>query len=190
MEEQKILLGWKLDTRSLAVSLPFDKFKAWGDGIMRMMEKGKTSFSELETLIGRLGHVSVVIQHSKHFMSRLRYLMNRAKHRRIIPIDQESKEDLNFHLKILKKAHLGISMNLLTFREPTIAYRSDACPAGMGGYSNNGRSWRFQIPQHLQFRATINMLEHLASTIRPWIDILEGSAVYCHSQTALPRLVG
>eukprot|EP00957_Ditylum_brightwellii_P019165 1444735-Ditylum_brightwellii.AAC.1 len=49
-----------------------------------------------------------------------------------------------------------------------------SCPAGLGGYSHDGRAWCFYLPPSLQFRASNNVLEHLASIITPWIDILEG----------------
>ena len=66
-------------------------------------------------------------------------------------------------------------MNLISFRKPTHVYRSDACPWGLGGYSHFGRAWRFEIPENLLFRATLNMLEFLASCIGPWIDILKNN---------------
>ena len=173
LEEQKVLLGWKLDTRSLEISLPMDKFIAWTNNINDILDRKSTTFKELETLIGRLGHVTVVVQHAKHFMSRLRTLMKRASHRRKVPLPQDCKEDLEFHLQVLEKAKTGINMNMLTYRKVDIAYRSDACPAGIGGYSSHGRAWRFSIPKNLQFRATLNMLEFVASTIGVWIDIIE-----------------
>ena len=58
-------------------------------------------------------------------------------------------------------------MNLLVFRKPTKVYRSDSCPAGMGGYSSNGFAWRWYVPEHLKFRASNNLLEHLASIVTP-----------------------
>jgi hypothetical protein len=99
--------------------------------------------------------------------------MLRAKHRRSIKLTEETKADLIFHRQTLKKAHEGTSMNILTYRKVDQGYRSDACPAGIEGYSTEGRAWRFPIPKHLQFRATLNMLEHVASIIGPWIDIIE-----------------
>lgn len=175
LEEQKILLGWKLDTRSLEISLPFEKFTAWTNGIKNIIAKKHTTFDELETLVGRMGHVSVIVSHIKHFLSRIRQLMYRAKHKRSIKITEEVEQDLLFLLKVLQLANKGISLNLITYRKVDRAYRSDACPAGIGGYSTEGRAWRMLIPANLQFRATLNMLEHLASIIGPWIDILEGT---------------
>ena len=63
-------------------------------------------------------------------------------------------------------------MNMVVYRKPTHVYRSDSCPMGLGGYSHEGWAWRFYLPPHLQFRASNNLLEHIASIITPWIDIL------------------
>ena len=74
----------------------------------------------------------------------------------------------------LMKAHNGIDMNLIAYLLPNICYRSDACPHGLGGYSNEGWAWRWYLPEDLLFRASNNLLEHLASIITPWVDILNG----------------
>ena len=65
-------------------------------------------------------------------------------------------------------------MNLIAYRKPTHVFRSDSCPQGLGGYSHEGWAWRFYIPPELQFRASNNLLEHMASVITPWVDILAG----------------
>ena len=53
-------------------------------------------------------------------------------------------------------------------------YYSDSCPAGLGGYSDQGNVWRFKLPDNLQFHALNNLLEFLAAIITPWIDIIKG----------------
>jgi hypothetical protein len=63
-------------------------------------------------------------------------------------------------LKLLEKARGGIDMNLLGFRSPDRIYYSNSCPAGLGGYSDQGFAWRF--------------LEFLAAVVTPWIDIVSG----------------
>ena len=84
------------------------------------------------------------------------------------------KDDLVLMLKILEKGRKGIDMNLLGFRSPNRVYYSDSCPTGLGGYSNQGFAWRWQIPDDLKFRATNNLLEFLAAIVTPWIDIIRG----------------
>ena len=83
----------------------------------------------------------------------------------------------------LEKAKDGVDMNLLVFRKPNKVYRSDSCPAGMGGYSSDGFAWRWYLPDHLKFRASNNLLEHMASIVTPWINMLKGrlkrAIVFC-----------
>jgi hypothetical protein len=66
----------------------------------------------------------------------------------------------------------GISMNLLAYCLPDRVYRSDSCPHGMGGYIDQGYAWRYYLPEELLYRASNNLLEHIASIITVWIDIL------------------
>ena len=77
-------------------------------------------------------------------------------------------------IKFLEKSRDGLSMNNLVFRLPKRCYRSDSCPMGLGGYSDEGFAWRFYLPSELLFRASNNLLEHIASVITVWIDILAG----------------
>ena len=100
-------------------------------------------------------------------MSRLRDLMWRSRNRRTLKLTNPTKKDLELMLFFLGKAKEGIDMNLLVFRKPSKVYRSDSCPAGLGGYSSDGFAWRWCVPEHLKFRASNNLLEHLASIVTP-----------------------
>ena len=174
LEETKTILGWEFNTRSLKISLPDNKFIAWSGSINEMIESHEATAKDLECNIGRLVHLGAVLSQVYHFLSRLRELQQRAKNRRFIKIDETCIEDLRIMLFFLRKAHEGVSLNLITFRKPTHAYRSDSCPIGLGGYSHQGWAWRFYIPLELRFRATNNLLEHIASIITVWIDIIHG----------------
>ena len=105
-------------------------------------------------------------------MSGLRALCISASKRRKVKVKQTHLDDLELMLFFLQTVHKGINLNLITHRRPTHIYFQDACPVGLGGYNHLGKCWRWRIPTHLQNRATINMLEHVASTIGPWIDII------------------
>jgi hypothetical protein len=73
---------------------------------------------------------------------------------------------------MLKKTQLGISMNSISFRLPSICYYEDACPKSLGGWNHGGEFYDFVVPKELLNRAHINELEFLESIIHPWIDIL------------------
>ena len=172
LEEVKNILGWSINTRDMTIHIPTYKYKVWSDSIFIILKSRTVKNKQLETLIGRLNHISLIIPHILHFLGRLRRLQMSTAKRRKVYIKQVHVDDLNLMLKFLEKANDGINLNLITFRLPTHVYFSDACPVGLGGYNHNMIAWRFQIPTDLQNRASINILEHMASTIGPWLDML------------------
>ncbi len=174
LEETKIILGWFCDLRRLTMALPENKFVAWSDGIRALLSRGKAAPPELEQLIGRMTHLGAIIPMIYHFLSRLQDLHFRSRNRRSIPLTDNCIKDLQLMLKCLDVARKGVDMNLIAYRSPTHIYHSDSCPAGLGGYSNEGYAWRFYIPPNLRFRASNNLLEFIAAVITPWVDIIAG----------------
>ena len=83
-------------------------------------------------------------------------------------------EDLKLVIFFLKKANNGVNMSMIMYRKPTHCYRYDSCHMGLGGYSHTRYAWRYYLPLHLQFRASNNLLERIASIITPCIDIIAG----------------
>ena len=161
-----------MNFRTLTIALPEKKYVAWKVSILEILEAGNTSFKELENIIGRLVHLGIVLPSVYHFMSRLRELLRKSVNIRRINLNTNVIEDLILILFFLEEAHIGVDMNLLVYRKPTKVYRSDSCPAGLGGYSRNGFSWRFYINLWLKFQASNNMHDHLATVITPWINII------------------
>lgn len=176
LSEIKTILGWKWDLRRLIISLPTNKYSAWSEAIQRMINEKEVTTKELESTIGRLGHLAIAIPFVHHFLSRLRELHTRASRnkRRKTRIPTICIDDLNLMLIFLTHANTGVNLNQIAFRRPTHVYRSDSCPAGLGGYSHEGYAWRYYLPSNLLFRASNNLLEHIAAIITPWIDIVAG----------------
>lgn len=54
------LLGWRINTRRLLISLPADKHITWSGSIDDLLVRGSARESELETLVGRLNQQFVV----------------------------------------------------------------------------------------------------------------------------------
>lgn len=66
-------------------------------------------------------------------------------------------------------------MNLLTCRTPNHTIMEYACEYGLGTfYVESERVWRYAIPDHLQGRAHINLLEFLIQVVHIWLDFIEG----------------
>ena len=64
-------------------------------------------------------------------------------------MSKECHQDLELMITFLIKAHSGIDMNLNSYRRPTHIYSGDSCPFGLGGYSDDGVAWGFEVPSNL-----------------------------------------
>lgn len=131
---------------------------------------------QVRNTVGRLNHVGFIIPAARHFLGRIRHFEAHSypttDTTRRIP--RVVRDDLRLWLDFLEQARRGISLNILTLREPTTLYRADACKHGIGGFNVfHGRAWRFEIPPDLQNRASLNVLEFFASIIGPWTNLLE-----------------
>ncbi len=149
-----------------------NKHIVWSAEIQQMISTGITSTKALESMIGPMGHVGFVILWVHHFLSRLWTLLAQAYNSTFITISNMCKKDLVLMQSILDKSLRGTNMNWLAFHTPDQIYYSDSCPAGLGGYSNQGVAWRFKIPEDFLFWAMNNLLKYLAAIITPWINLL------------------
>ncbi len=118
LSETKMILGWLFNFRTLTIFLPDHKFIAWSTAIQNMITSRRTNSQNLETTIGRMGHVGFIIPWVHHFLSCLRLLLCRSRNCRFINIDATNSRDLELMIEILRKANNGIDMNLLAFRAP------------------------------------------------------------------------
>ena len=167
--ESQIVLGWSINTRTMTVSLPFDKFTAWTAELDSHLQSKKCSMKSLESTIGKLNHAALVIPLSRHFLNRLRIKIDRSNSaRHILQLSRAELADLALWKSFLSDAHRGISINNLVIRQPTIFGWSDSCPLGLGGFTCSGRAWRLQIPPGSILRVAPgvnNVLEFLAMAI-------------------------
>jgi hypothetical protein len=178
--ESQIILGWELNTHFLLTKLPGDKFVAWSTDIAAILETGKATFGNLESLLGRLNHAGYVIPLARHFLNRLRLRIERRLHKQQqLTLHHEELEDLKLWLNFLGRTHAGISFNQMTIRKPTRLGFSDSCPFRLGGFTNKGRAWRLLIPPTCAFygKSEINnLLEFMAMVITIWLILLECDA--------------
>ena len=86
LEEEKVFLGWKYNTRTLRVSLSDHKIIAWSRDLSTLQNTKTTTSSFLEFTIGRLNHVGYLIPTARHFLSRLRKLLRHSHPRRHLPL--------------------------------------------------------------------------------------------------------
>jgi hypothetical protein len=170
LAEHQTILGWIIDTRRLLIQLPENKFLAWTHAIDEILAKKGVKHSDIER------HAGFIIPMSRHFLGRLRRTLYVTVHRPVT-LKPDKRANLLLWKGFLLKAHSGISLNLLTYCLPTHIGHSDACEHGIGGFSvTTGVAWRWEIPLHLRWRATLNSLEFLAAYVQLCMDIEVGKA--------------
>jgi hypothetical protein len=92
--EQQIVLGWMLDARRLLISLLEDKYQAWINSIDSIIANAKCMRNDLETLVGQLNHAAHIIPMARHFMCRIRQLMQTTTQgNRRLHVRQEVADD-------------------------------------------------------------------------------------------------
>ena len=177
-EETKICLGWLLDTRRLLISLPEHKYKAWDMQIKGLISQRSVSCKNLESVLGRLENVAIILRMFAHFLNNIRALqIKAAKTGHNVSITGSAKEDMKLARLFLKRAYKGVSLNTMVFRKPDHTYVGDASEHGLGGFAlNHGGAWRYEMPAPLQGRAHINLLEFLVQLINIWIDIINNKS--------------
>ena len=72
LKEEIIFLGWKINTRTLNIALPTEKWIAWTAEINSLQKKKKATYHVLSTLTGKLNHIYFIIHDACHFMNNLR----------------------------------------------------------------------------------------------------------------------
>jgi hypothetical protein len=175
--EIQVVLGWLLDTRRFLISLPDDKFEAWLGQLIETVARGWITFSDLETLVGRLNHAATIIPLSRHFLNRIRDRQKKGLHQnQRVTLSKHELLDLELWMAFLSLAHKGISINQVIMRQPNFLMWSDSCPYGVGGYNLAGRGWRIMIPEAspLFGESSINnWLEFLGTLINVWLVCLD-----------------
>ena len=182
--EQQIVLGWFLDARRLLVSLPDDKCSAWLLTVDQIIKNKGCSKEDFDSLEGQLNHAAYVIPLARHFNTRIRAARNSKVNKKSwIKVTKPVLADLVLWKDLLKKANVGISMNLIVTRRPNRICWSDSCPFGLGGFLlRSGRAWRIRIPKAsvLYGSALINnLLEFIAMAVNIWLECLESEANDC-----------
>jgi hypothetical protein len=172
--ELQRILGWMLDTRKLLLSLPSDKYIAWLREVTAFIKARYISWSNCESLIGKLDHSILGMPLARFFLRRIRafhyswqdeynikeklkwdqketvpktkYVVKRPPPFYTKKIPPAVQADIRVFVPLLKQSHAGVSLNLLVHRKPTHSLHADSCPEGFGGFSvGSGKAWRVQL---------------------------------------------
>ena len=173
-----------MDTRRLLVSLPEDKYLAWVAAIENFIKTKGGAKEDLDTLEGQLNHAAYVIPLARHFLTRLRAASNsRTNKKSWIKLTRLLLADFRLWLELLRRANIGISMNLIVTRRPNRLNWSDSCPFGLGGFLlKSGQAWRIRIPKDSILHGSPkinNLLEFLGMAVNIWLECLDADEQDC-----------
>ena len=162
--ETQRVLGWIINTHSLSIQLPKDKFITWSKAVKQLSKSKWTTYGTLVSLRGQLNHAALGIPLARYWLRRLTdHIENANDKTRKSTVNSTSNhpkprpwfrfdiptalaQDMLVWEKFLQQAYDRISLNLLTLRRPTHVYFADACPTGMGGFSvSTGVAWRCEL---------------------------------------------
>ena len=176
MAEIKTVTGWGINTCRFLVFLAKDKQAAWSSSIQTIINRGSSTYNEIETLVGRLNHCGYIIPITRHFLHTIRGIMRGSANKQI---QISSKEIRYLHIwkQFLSYAKSGISIKNIVYRRPTHIRWDDRCPIGIVGVALTGKAYCYNLPRQLQGRVSNNALEFLASMVGCWVDILDRSVI-------------
>ena len=164
-EETKIVLGWMLNTITFTLALPKLKVLSYTNQAKEILRLNIIHHKNLESIVGRLERTSYAVPNTKFFLNRIRGLLRNTKEYGCARLPANICEDLTLYLKFIEKETLGMSINNLIFYSPSHFYWTDSCPFRLGGYTVEGRVWRFYTLPSLRSENTNNVLEFMAQII-------------------------
>ena len=80
-----------------------------------------------------------------------------------------------------------MSINHVTFTVPSYIGTTDTCEHGLGGYLEDGRAWRWELPRTLHGVFTINLLEFIAAVVNVWMVVCDGlpdKKIMCYTDSS------
>ncbi|KAL9178371.1 LOW QUALITY PROTEIN: hypothetical protein ACHAXT_000018 [Thalassiosira profunda] len=166
LRESLVFLGWEINSRSLSIALPQEKASAWIASIEDALSRPTISWDDAKTLVGRLNHVGYIISSARHFLNRIRRLEYVANKHGRANFTIDARRDLALWILFLRRARVGLSMNLVVFRLPTTVGITDASEYGIGGYClYSGRAWRYEFTKVEREAFSLNLKEFIGSVV-------------------------
>ena len=179
-------LGFRIDTNKMVVTVPRVKLSEVLEEAGRWMKKSRATRRELQSLAGKLSHISHCIVHSRKFMSRILATLRRAPKYGTTYIDEQLRKDIIWFLEF------GRSFNgryLITPSLPTYEIQCDACLGGGGGFSPTGFydcvfPKKISEEHHISRLEAVNVVIALKTLIPPGMTATRVIVITDNSATA------
>lgn len=149
-------LGFNVDSLTMTVSIPKAKLDNLFKECKPWLSRSRINKHDLQSLVGKLVHVSSCIAHGRKFTTRLLTTLRGMKDRNWTSLSKEAKLDIKWFIDY---ASLGNGRALIAPNTGYIFIECDACILGGGGNSALAfYKWKFSADHVARFK-NIHSLE-------------------------------
>ena len=125
-------LGFVFNTNDMSITIPQQKLDDLLHEAHLWMDRTHATRQQIQSLAGRLNHVSLCIRPARRFMGRILATLRAAKDELAVPIDAEFKKDVRWFCEFARATNRRI---LIEPKLPVLEIECDACPLGAGAFS-------------------------------------------------------
>ena len=93
--EEKIVLVWKINSKTFRVYSPIEKYKIWDTSLLWLLTVKKINSKILESTVSRLNHVGHILIQGRYFLNRMRRLQSRCDKYGLQKLLLKVKEDID-----------------------------------------------------------------------------------------------
>ena len=183
---KQVVLGVLVDTLNGTVSVPPERMTEIIDMVNDWQTRKTTTRVELQSLIGKLQHVTKCVLQSRVFLNRLLETLRAMKEKKSIGLSESFQKDLRWWAKFIQQYN-GVSFfPAVNWTEPDVSFATDSCLRGCGGYCDK-EYFHTGFPEAIRKQSLpIHCLEMLAVLlgVRIWGPRLQGLRVqiYCDNE--------
>lgn len=150
-------LGFRFDTQDLSVTIPEKKLEEVLLETERWVEKRTADRRELQSLAGKLAHISTCIRHARKFMSRVLAQLRSTPLATRWLVGEELRKDVAWFNKCARNLNRKL---IIPEVRPVFEIECDASLAGGGGFSHD-QFYDLVFPMSVSERCHISQLEAL-----------------------------
>ena len=161
-----IFLGIEIDSYAFTLTIPHDKLHVCRQLLREWLEKSYCLKRQLQSLIGKLMHISSCIRGGRIFLNRMLNVLREAgnvQQNERIKLSQQFRKDVQFFYYFMTHFNGVAIMKELYWSTPDGVFASDASLSGLGGINFQNAEYYFltlnQTPHVLE---KIHVLEMLA----------------------------
>lgn len=125
-------LGYLIDTHAMTVAIPPKKLQEVVQECEKWINRSRVTKSMIQSLLGKLAHISNCVQHGRKFLSRILSTLRAMEKRTWTTIDSEFIKDVKWFLTYAETAN-GIT--LYNPATPILVIECDSSLTGGGGNS-------------------------------------------------------